>query len=248
MPIIQNYQKHQWSDKELITAKKLNDIETALQTINDGAVANTSDSLSGMLTFNNITDWGAIEAIFASGGTDTGGGEIFYAKRPDYHKWYFRHYLPDSSSLYEQYSLPPVDTTISSAKGYEILTTKGRENRAINYLYDNGEGHSVPNNSIDNVGIWTAPEDGLYILIGTAQFLENATGVRQITFSGSATSNTSGRFALVRVQAASNERTTLQITYTDYFTKNQNIYLNVYQKSGAALTVQYTGIRATKIY
>mgnify|MGYP003292469863 CR=1 FL=1 len=254
MAIIDNYTPYTWTDKELITATKLNRIENTIAAINDGAINTIGDStMNGSFTFINQNEYNETPVIYALGqnGNLGLGGTILYkhsdnSGNPRY-QWYFRQQIPrgSDSSVYEQYCFPTVDTTRTQSITYKILTTKTSGLR----VHHDFSGSTIENGVVTSFGPWTVEESGIYLLIGTACFSANATGLRQIGLSGASNSTNFDRYAVTRVNAVetANTVTTIEVTYVANLTAGDTIYLQLRQDSGSTLNVTYPGIQSLRI-
>lgn len=254
MAIIDNYTPYTWTDKELITATKLNRIENTIAAINDGAINTVGDStMNGSFTFINQNEYNETPVIYALGqnGNLGLGGTILYkhsdgSGNPRY-QWYFRQQIPRGSdtSVYEQYCFPTVDTTRTESATYRILTTKTSGLR-VHHDFSNS---TIADSTLTSFGPWTVEESGIYLLIGTACFSANATGLRQIGISGSNSSPNFDRYAVIRVNAVetANTVTTIEVTYVANLTAGDTVYLQLRQDSGTTLNVTYPGIQSLRI-
>ena len=250
MPIMQSYQAHTWSDKELITAKKMNDIENAIATINNNAIQKPSDVFttglkiggdgsvnsnkeSVLLTVYGNSDNARIEIISTDTSNWAGENRLFFRERAT------------TGSGYESYYLPTIDADLSSAKTYEILTTKKSGLKRHHDFNDS----SINTGVVTPFGPWTVEESGIYLLIGTACFSANATGLRQIGISLASDSVNLDRYAVNRVNAVAtaNTKTTIQVTCAATLTAGDTVYLQLRQDSGSTLNVTYPGIQSLRI-
>ena len=255
MAIIDNYTPYTWTDKELITATKLNRIENTIAAINDGAINTIGDSImNGSFTFINQNEWNETPVIYALGqnGNFGLGGTILYKHSDSYgnprYQWYFRQQIPNGDpehSIYEQYCFPTVDTTRTGTATYTILTTKTSGLKRHHDFNDS----SINTGVVTPFGPWTVEESGIYLLIGTACFSANATGLRQIGISLASDSVNLDRYAVTRVNAVetANTVTTIEVTYVANLTAGDTVYLQLRQDSGSTLNVTYPGIQSLRI-
>lgn len=245
MAIIDNYTPHIWTDKELITATKLNRIENTIAAINDGAINTVGDStMNGSLNFINQNQWNETPVIYALGqnGNLGLGGTILYkhsdnSGNPRY-QWYFRQQIPRGSdtSVYEQYCFPTVDTTRTDTATYTILTTK------TSGLITSPAKASV---SVDP-GIYQnivqlRLSAGSYIITGACSFATNTTGYRWIglcsVINGNYNHLVGNGCPEWRGAPASSDSTVGNVTAIVQPTGTTTYYLNAYQNTASSLSV-----------
>lgn len=241
MPIMQYYQAHTWSDKELITAKKMNDIENAIATINNNAIQKPSDvftkglKIGGdgsvnsnretvLLTVYGNSDNARIEIISTDTSNWAGENRLFFRERAT------------TGNGYESYYLPTIDAGLSSAKTYEILTTKKSG------LITSPAKATV---STDTASYTTITQiqltAGTYIITGLCSFASNSTGYRWMGLCSTANSdynhlvgNGCAEWRGIPVPGA---YTVSNVTAIVKPTSTTTYYLNAYQTSGGALSI-----------
>lgn len=237
MAIIDNYTPYTWTDKELITATKLNRIENTIAAINDGAINTIGDStMNGSIYFINQNEWNETPVIYALGqnGNLGLGGTILYkhsdnSGNPRY-QWYFRQQIPRGSdtSVYEQYCFPTVDTTRTESATYTILTTKYSGALSTNVSFSAVE---VPANTPTEIGTITVPSSNktqTYILVVSCWWgsvsdgnNDNGSGMRRLGISVGTNFN-NDRTCTVSQPACSGIATDQQLTTIFQVTGNSS--------------------------
>lgn len=112
------------------------------------------------------------------------------------------------------------------------------------WAIENGDSQSIPNSTLTNLCSYTFTKTGIYLIQGTVWFAPNSSGIRRLVISNTATGNYADRFSRLSINpAGGSEDTVLQFTtFISISTANTTKYLNCLQTSGAALTVNQSGM------
>ena len=234
---ITQYETHNWTDAELITASKLNEMDRAIAAINEGAISgNIGDSA---IAFNTINGYLEIPQLYAYGGTDNLRTSIYTTTEGHWmgaNRLVFREYNP-LVNIYENYTLPSVTTSSGTPPTYDILTTKNTGTLTYSGASWDPNEKSVPDEIWTQLNSMEIPA-GKYIIFGSVTFRTNMSGRRSIAIHTSSqdpsASAAISNFARATF-APANSYTTFPLCSYYTATGNTEIRISGWQSSGSAL-------------
>lgn len=117
------------------------------------------------------------------------------------------------------------DQSISSATSTDLVFNSER--------FDSDGYHSI----VSNIGRFTVPVNGYYLIEGNIQFESNSTGIRQIVLR----LNNATTLAILRVDASATSATILSLSTIYQMNAGDYVNLRVFQDSGVSLNVGAVG-------
>ena len=157
------YEMHTWSDKELITARKLNNIEEGIASLSQIMItANDNHNLNGALYFTNVNQHNETLMLAAQG--DVNDIRTAIISKNNNNQLYLREYNI-SFTAYENYLLPVPDVVDNT--NFDIVTTKSSMRPSyINALLQIDPINSTGSDTTQN---WAAKKTGIAWYTTTGQ-------------------------------------------------------------------------------